>query len=132
MKLKFAMLATVSTLAFANEGELTEQCATVMINTANGPVRINAEDFDESSMELADAPAGDPAPDAPDAPAGDPAPDAPATYAVSAEGTGAKRKIFVVDSTGAKVECDGIDSAGYADESSAWAAIMALTVPASA
>ena len=120
MKLKFAMLATVSTLAFANEGELTEQCATVMINTANGPVRINAEDFDESSMELADAPAGDPAPDA------------PATYAVSAEGTGAKRKIFVVDSTGAKVECDGIDSAGYADESSAWAAIMALTVPASA
>lgn len=45
---------------------------------------------------------------------------------VAKEGNGAKAKYFIIDGTGTKLEGPGIEAAGYSDEGTAWAAVMAL------
>lgn len=95
---------------------IAEMLDTVTIETENGPVRINASEFDESTMKLAAEPA--PVPVAT-------APAVETEMLVSKEGTGAKTRFFVTDKTGAKITSAGIDPEGYADEGAAWAAVMA-------
>lgn len=41
-------------------------------------------------------------------------------------------KFFIVDAAGNKLTGDGINAKGYADEASAWSAIVALTAPPAA
>lgn len=126
-----ALLALTAPLAaaFANEGDPTERCDTVLIETPNGPVRINAEDFDKKTMKLAasqELPESS-APAAGDAGAGEGA-GAPVQRLVSSEGKGDKQRFFIVDAAGIKLTGEGIAEDGYATDAEAWAAITALNL----
>ncbi len=131
-----ALLAStaLAAAAFANEGDPTERCDTVLIETENGPVRINAEDFDAKTMKKAKsqdvpaapesgAPAADPAAEAGD---GSQGAAAPVQRLVSSEGKGDKQRFYIVDAAGAKLTGEGIAEDGYATDAEAWAAITAL------
>ncbi len=127
----------------------TDTCETVLINSANGPVRINKSDFVEGEHKLhrmnaeEKAEAARPAvtantipqlapglelPPAPSAPnmgeggAAAPQTPSPDQKLVTKEG----KKFFVVDVTGTKVTgVEGIDEKGYATEKEAWDAVLA-------
>ena len=103
---------------------------TVLIETENGPVRINETDFDEATMTLAgsepeDDPVTDETPPAETPPAETPpAETPPAQRMVLKEG----RKHFVVDAAGVKITGEeGIDEKGYTTEKAAWDAILAAS-----
>lgn len=132
----YASMAVTMIAAF-----MSELCETVTIKTENGPVRINKTDFDETKHELdteANLPSVEPANAAPVMDpaislAPSPSAVAPVAPAIPAPGQlGVKKdgkKFYVVQaSDGVNVEDrDGIDKAGYPDEATAWAAVMALT-----
>ena len=86
---------------------------TVIIQTENGPVLINATDYDPKFHEAVDGaePVNEPA-------------NEPVKMLVSKEG----RKHFIVGEDGKKISAEGIDEKGYGSEADAWAAIMALNV----
>ena len=104
---------------------------TLTITTGNGPVVINAEDFDPAVHELATPVAETPAQEgeAPVAPV--PAPVAPVAPETGGnEAAGAKlfvakagKRFKVVNESGTDVE--GFQKTGYADEAAAWEAIKA-------
>lgn len=94
---------------------------TVVIETDNGPVTINASDFNASVHKLATA-AETPAPVTPAASDDQGGTTQPVALLVTKKG----KKFIVVDGDGKAVERDGIDADGYATENDAWAAIMAL------
>lgn len=145
--MKLALLLSCAALAYNS----AEACPTVTVKGQDGnPLRINQDDYSANpdAWELIDgteaiAPAPAPAVDAPapivDAPAAPvapaPAPVAPAAPApapaaqmvVSKIGTGKNAKFLVTDMEKNPITgVTGIDEAGYADEGSAWTAIMAI------
>lgn len=128
-KIAIALLASTgfAAAAFANEGNPTERCETVLIETANGPVRINAEDFNAETMKLADSPEP-PAPPVTDPAGAAGAAGAPVQRLVSSEGTGNKQRFYIVDEAGAKLTGEGIDPKGYATDGEVWAVITALNL----
>ena len=103
---------------------MNSKLPTVAIQTENGPVLINASDFDPEVHEAVDGseePANEPASEPATEPANEPA-NEPVKMLVSKEG----RKHFIVGEDGKKISADGIDEKGYGFEADAWAVIMAL------
>lgn len=102
-------------------------CETVTIKTDNGPVRINASDFDPDTMELdGDEPVapvepitGDAAPVEPLASDEPFTPLAPDLKFVSKKG----KKFIVVGADTNPIVGDGIEAGGYDTEQAAWDAI---------
>ena len=90
---------------------MNSKLPTVAIQTENGPVLINASDFDPEIHEAVDG----------SEPVVEPAKE-PVKMLVSKEG----RKHFIVGEDGKKLSGDGIDEKGYGSEADAWSAIMAM------
>jgi hypothetical protein len=123
-----ALLAptVIAATAFMNEGDPTERCDTVMIETENGPVRINAEDFDKKTMKLAGSQELSPPVTSEGSQGGNQQPSSQPQRLVSSEGKGDKQRFFIVDAAGARLTGEGIAEDGYATDAEAWAAITAL------
>ena len=98
---------------------MNSKLPTITIQTENGPVLINATDYDPEVHETVDG--VEPAPE----PAVEPAPE-PVKMLVSKEG----RKHFIVGEDGKKISAEGIEEKGYGSEADAWSAIMALNTTA--
>jgi len=98
---------------------MNSKVPTIAIQTENGPVLINATDYDPKIHETVDG--VEPAPE----PAVEPAPE-PVKMLVSKEG----RKHFIVGEDGKKISAEGIEEKGYGSEADAWSAIMALNTTA--
>jgi len=98
---------------------MNSKVPTIAIQTENGPVLINATDYDPEVHETVDG--VEPAPE----PAVEPAPE-PVKMLVSKEG----RKHFIVGEDGKKISAEGIEEKGYGSEADAWSAIMALNTTA--
>ena len=95
---------------------MNSKLPTITIQTENGPVLINATDYDPKIHETAGEPAQETA--------GEPA--EPVKMLVSKEG----RKHFIVGEDGKKISAEGIEEKGYGSEADAWLAIMALNTTA--
>ena len=95
---------------------MNSKLPTIAIQTENGPVLINATDYDPKIHETAGEPAQETA--------GEPA--EPVKMLVSKEG----RKHFIVGEDGKKISAEGIEEKGYGSEADAWLAIMALNTTA--
>jgi len=95
---------------------MNSKVPTIAIQTENGPVLINATDYDPKIHETAGEPAQETA--------GEPA--EPVKMLVSKEG----RKHFIVGEDGKKISAEGIEEKGYGSEADAWLAIMALNTTA--
>jgi hypothetical protein len=123
------------------------QTPTVMINTPNGPVRINESDFDEKSMTLHKGKEANETNEAPVAQVGSPVPLAPglelppAPSAPNLDGNAVPptvpspgqmfvvkdgKKFFVTGADGVRTVREGIDDKGYTTEQDAWNAVIAL------
>ncbi len=91
------------------------QVPVVVIQTENGPLRINASDYvaDMGPILAYDPPLTVPAPAAAVEPV-------PAPAAVSKQG----KKWFVTDSKGNNIISDQYDAKGYTTESAAWDVIL--------
>ena len=98
---------------------MNSKVPTIAIQTENGPVLINATDYDPEVHETVDG--VEPAPE----PAVEPAQE-PVKMLVSKEG----RKHFIVGEDGKKISAEGIEEKGYGSEADAWSAIMALNTTA--
>lgn len=97
---------------------MNSKVPTIAIQTENGPVLINATDYDPEVHETVDG--AEPAQET----AGEPA--EPVKMLVSKEG----RKHFIVGEDGKKISAEGIEEKGYGSEADAWLAIMALNTTA--
>ena len=105
---------------------MNSKVPTIAIQTENGPVLINATDYDPEVHETVDGvePAPEPAVEPAQETAGEPA--EPVKMLVSKEG----RKHFIVGEDGKKISAEGIEEKGYGSEADAWSAIMALNTTA--
>jgi len=105
---------------------MNSKLPTIAIQTENGPVLINATDYDPEVHETVDGvePAEETAGEPTTEPAGEPA--EPVKMLVSKEG----RKHFIVGEDGKKISAEGIEEKGYGSEADAWSAIMALNTTA--
>jgi len=103
---------------------MNSKVPTIAIQTENGPVLINATDYDPKIHETAGEPAPEPAVEPAQETAGEPA--EPVKMLVSKEG----RKHFIVGEDGKKISAEGIEEKGYGSEADAWLAIMALNTTA--
>ena len=97
---------------------MNSKVPTITIQTENGPVLINATDYDPEVHETVDG--AEPTTETAVKPA------EPVKMLVSKEG----RKHFIVGEDGKKISAEGIEEKGYGSEADAWSAIMALNTTA--
>ena len=97
---------------------MNSKVPTIAIQTENGPVLINATDYDTKFHETVDG--AEPTTETAVKPA------EPVKMLVSKEG----RKHFIVGEDGKKISAEGIEEKGYGSEADAWSAIMALNTTA--
>jgi hypothetical protein len=115
-------------VALAATGYMSETLPTVLIQTPNGPVRINESDFDPETMKQVDAVEAPVEPEPVVISAFDPETvAAPEQLLVMKSG----RKFFITNTMGVKLDGDaaeivGIDPEGYTTEAAAQAALAAL------
>lgn len=98
---------------------------TVMIETDNGPVRINKADYNEETHKLhkptkKEEKAEQDAREATNDPNTPNQTDQPTQRLVAKKG----KRYFIVDQHGADVKADGVDPNGYETEADAWKAAM--------